>query len=477
MEKILLNSTSRRLKLLELLNNAGHHGDVNEFAKKLGCSPQTVLTDCEYFENGWPDYLTIDFSRKRGLHLQMMKNHPISDLYKDVMKDSLTFSLGETIFFHPGMSSDFYSQKLFVSESSLYRLFRALNHVLEERDILLTQTSYVMTSTNELQIRYFFILYFMEINKPRDWPFFLDKLKLIELVDIIKKDFKLKMNFSISNYFLYAIAITLIREQQGFKIDSSLINKHLSINPIKPLANLDLFLEENFPKIDRDSFYLSVFWWDYIWSNHQEKENVQILAQHFIELLTSSFKIEMCAKDQKEITKWLVHIYARHNFYPYKKYICYNHYRYITITIKKRYPYYTKKVVESLKILEDKSHFPWESIYLNEILHKILFLWKNLLASLDELRPKISIAVSSKSGQDHAETLAYLLQKRFHDQIEITSSNDTLTFTDKINYDLCVSNHTIDWIKDEDLIIVNDIPSNKNWLDLATIINEKRQLH
>ena len=474
MDRMLLNSTSRRLKLLELLNSSGQWVLVNYVAKELGCSPQTVISDCEHFENEWPDYLTIDFSKKRGLRFQMVKNHPISDLYKEIMKEALTFSLMEIAFFNPGMNSTFYHQKLFISDSSLYRVFRSLKPILEERGINFAQTSYTMTGSNELQVRYFLILYFLEVNKLGDWPFPLDKKLLMETIEIVKSIFEFKMNVSFSNYLLYAMAITIIREQQGFKVRPSIINKHLNANPIQSEEKLDLFLHEHFPEVDKNSFYLSIFWWNYCWNNPQEKENVRQYGEQFMALLSDSLGMKPSAESKEAIITWMMHIYARHQFYPYEKFILYDHYHYATISVKRTYTFYTQKVAECLDQIEKKSRFPWKTTYLDEMLHKILLLWEKLLDSMDKLHPKISVVILSNIGDEHADILSYLLKKRFQDNISICFSGDELALEKTLDYDLCISNYTIADINEDNLIVVDDIPSNKNWFDLSAIIRSKR---
>lgn len=317
---------------------------VNYVTNKLSCSPQTVISDCEHFENEWPNYLSIDISKKRGLRFQMVKNQPISDLYKEVMKEALTFSLMEITFFNPGRPSSFYSQQLFISHSSLYRVFRSLKPVLEERSIPFTQASYTITGANELQIRYFLILYFLEVNKLNDWPFPIEKKKLIEALQIVKSSFKFKMNVSFSNYLLYAMAVTIIREQQGFKIHPTIVKSYLEMNPVQTVNELNHFLQEHFPEVAQKNFYLSVFWWDYCWNNPQEKENIRQVGEQFIALLSKSLGITPSKESSDAIITWMMHIYARHTFYPYEKFILYNHYRYATLSIKRSYTFYTQKV-------------------------------------------------------------------------------------------------------------------------------------
>lgn len=471
---MLLNSTSRRLKLLELLNSSGQWVLVNYMAKELGCSPQTVISDCEHFENEWPDYLTIDFSKKRGLRFQMVKNHPISDLYKEVMKEALTFSLMEIVFFNPGLTSSSYSQQLFISDSSLYRVFRSLKPVLEERGIDFTQTTYTLTGSNELQVRYFLILYFLEVNKLNDWPFPLEKEQLRQTIELIKRIFKFKMNVSFSHYLLYSMAITIIREKQGFKIHPSIISKHLEANPLQSADKLDFFLQEYFPEVDRESFYLSVFWWDYSWSNPQEKENIRQIGEHFMDLLSQSLGIVPSHESVDAVVTWMTHIYSRHKFYPYEKFILYNHYHYATISIKKSYTFYTEKVSECLEQIERKSRFPWKSTYLDEMLHKILILWENILDSMDRIRPQISVVILSNIGNEHSDVLSYLVQKRFQEKVSICFAGDEFSLDKSLKYDLCISNYTTSQIDKNNLVVVDDIPSNKNWLDLSSFIHSKR---
>lgn len=175
MERLLSPAMHRRVLLLNLLNESKDWITTEKLAKSVNCSKKTIMQDCQYIEDRWPTYFTIETSRKYGLRLILSPYHSIHDIYIEIIKESNAFSLLESIFFNPQQSAEYWEQELFLSSSSLYRLSNFILSALQDRNIQLKRSPYLVYGEDERQVRYFFTSYFMEIYGVREWPFPLEK--------------------------------------------------------------------------------------------------------------------------------------------------------------------------------------------------------------------------------------------------------------------------------------------------------------
>nr|WP_086443817.1 helix-turn-helix domain-containing protein [Enterococcus sp. 12C11_DIV0727]OTO68146.1 hypothetical protein A5866_000341 [Enterococcus sp. 12C11_DIV0727] len=136
MERLIQNTMIRRVRLLDILIHSNQWTPMKELTKQMKCSQQTLLSDCSYFENEWPDYVIMEISKKRGIRVFMNKNHAVSELYKKMMKNSSDLALLESFFFYPNKDTSFHIKRLYIScllytsrcvkYISIQRLFRQI---------------------------------------------------------------------------------------------------------------------------------------------------------------------------------------------------------------------------------------------------------------------------------------------------------------------------------------------------------------
>ena len=218
MERLIQNTMIRRVRLLDILIHSNQWTPIKELTNHLKCSQQTILSDCDYFENEWLDYVVMEISKKRGIRIYMHKNHSVSELYKKMMKNSSDLALLESFFFYPNKDTSFHVKRLYTSESSLYRSYKRLKLVLSDRNIDIThnEDKYDLVGENELQIRLFLMLYFCEAYEENEWPFPINKDYIYELINSAIKIFPFKITLDSIKFFMYSMAISIIREEQGF---------------------------------------------------------------------------------------------------------------------------------------------------------------------------------------------------------------------------------------------------------------------
>lgn len=84
------------------------------------------------------------------------------------------------------------------------------------RGLQIDRNNLMLTGTNELQVRLFMAAYFLEVYDVYEWPFQLDQKVVWTTVNQIDRHFDLKLNFLQKAELSFLIAVSIIRQQQGF---------------------------------------------------------------------------------------------------------------------------------------------------------------------------------------------------------------------------------------------------------------------
>ncbi|MEI5993250.1 helix-turn-helix domain-containing protein [Candidatus Enterococcus mansonii] len=485
MERLLSPSMDRRVLLLNLLNGPNSWVTSDYLAETIDCSKKTIMQDCQYIEDRWSDYLTIETSRKYGVRLIASPHRSIHEIYIEIIQESNAFSLLESMFFEPMKTAAYWEKKLFLSNSSLYRLSNLIASALKERNIQMSRSPYFVHGKDERQVRYFFTCYFIEVYGIREWPFPLDREQIFKLSNKINQKFKLELNDSQIVHLAYSISVTIIRERQGFLIQSrrdpinSFVKKAIDIREFEEeieaiIEPLHVVLPENW----YEDFCYSIFWWEFGWDNEQEKTNVIYQAEGLVNTIKDALSISISEQSKISIVRLLEYIYAKHKMFPYKKFMVYDRYLYSSRAIKQNFVVFTAVVDKALGTLEAKMKFPWKTMYLNGILHEMAIRWENLSRLTDERRHQLSVLVLSDLGKEHAQLLSSVLKENFHNKVELSIQESHFyerptDFSDQ-QYDLYVSNYVVEAVDEKVNMIVEDIPSFKNLMDLRKYIDKRR---
>ncbi|OTN89592.1 hypothetical protein A5819_002090 [Enterococcus sp. 7E2_DIV0204] len=485
MERLLSPSMHRRVLLLNLLNGPNSWITSDYLAESIDCSKKTIMLDCQYIEDRWPDYLTIETSRKHGIRLIASPHRSIYDIYIEIIQESNAFSLLESIFFEPMRPAVYWEKKLFLSNSSLYRLSNIISSALKDRNIQMSRSPYFVHGKDERQIRYFFTCYFIEVYGIREWPFHLDRTKVFTLSNKINQKFALELNDSQIVHLAYSIAVTIIRERQGFLIQdrkdpiNSFVKTTIDVRKyqadVEEIAEpLNVVLPDNW----YEDFCYSIFWWDFGWDNEQEKVNVIYQAENLVKTIKEALSISISEQSNISIIRLIEYLYAKHKMFPYKKFIVYDRYLYSSRAIKQNFIVFTAVVTKALGVLEAKMKFPWQSMYLDGILHEMAIRWQDLSKLTDEMRRQLSVLVLSDLGKEHAQFLSSVLKENFRNKVNLSVQEnhfyDQLVNNVDQQYDLYVSNYALETIDEKINMIVEDIPSFKNITDLRKYIDKRR---
>lgn len=479
MRHALSSTNNRQIELIELLRTSNNYLPVKIIAKKVDAVPKTVLSDCLEIEDQWSDIVQIEKNSSGDLHLTEKDNHTVHEIFSDILKESPTFQLLEILFFHPGILRTDLEKELFLSSSSLYRRIVKLNDGLEKRGLQIDRNNLTLIGDDEQHVRVFMAEYFLEVYDVYEWPFELDQKMIFAIVDRFNQQFKLELNFLQKTEFAFLIAVSLIRQKQGFFTAS----KRGSI-PVPHLENYlamvrDLMTQFSLPITEKgqNDLIQSIFWYDFAWDNPEEEARIERLCDSMLALMVNALGISIPEQSHTNCVLFLKSIYTSYKTYPYEKYIAYNRELYSSLTIQRDFAVFTKVLEKTLKDQEAKSRFPWYSMYFHIILFKLFIYWDDLPQQLDNLRQPVSTEVCSDLGVKHAQLLAYYLEKNYHGKVLLDVQPNKVyseVAPDSLQSDLYVTNFTTPIIPKEKLFVLEDIPTAKKLSSLGRKIEEYR---
>lgn len=484
MERLLSNEMSRRVLLLNRLYSQSDWLTSEKLASSLNCSSKTLFLDCQYLEERWGKYLTIEISKKSGIKMITAPHQSIHDIYAEIIKESPAFILLEAVFFHPNHESGYFEEKLFMSKSTLYRLTKKINVSLFDRSLKLAQKPFYLSGKNERQIRYFFAAYFLEVYGIHFWPFSLDKERILIFVQKINQEFQLQLTDIQIIHIVFSVAVTIIRQQQGYYVQipsadrGELVKEQQKLlayqNEIHGFTGMP---SEEIADCWYEDFIYTFFWWNFGWSSRQEKENVVETGKVFVETVQQALTVPVTMKSQEKIIRLFENTYALHKIYPFKKYMIYDRFSFSSKSIRQNYVVFSAVVLKALKITEEQERFPWWTMYRNELLHEVIIYWEDLPIYMDQLRKTVSVLVLSDLGQEHAHSMVNQLKSAFQHKVSVTYQKHVALDAEITGYhsaDLYVSNYFAEDLPEEQLIVVEDVLSSKDLNDLRDFIDRAR---
>ncbi|MHC5249617.1 helix-turn-helix domain-containing protein [Enterococcus sp. LJL90] len=491
--KAVLNTTmNRRISLLNLLFTTYQRVSLDALSRQLNTSNKTIISDLDYFQENWPDVLVIDLNSKTGLRVVENGNQTVQTIYGDILKKSLEFQLLQGIFFEPGENSKYWEDRLFISNSSLYRMGVRLSRKLRDFGIILEKNPFKLKGSNEAQLRLFFQNYFLEAYGFREWPFPFDQQKISKVLKLFNKEFKLNLNNVELYEGCFTACVALIRIQQGKLIDSKKNLKQLQNFQANQLLEYCLKqLEQKSEKISaaelpaiKKDILLTVFWQEISWDNPAEKERVQFAADDFISELVQRGQLSIDDGSYQRLKELFITTYLKHKTYPYPRYIFYQRNNFSRPTVEINFQEFSELLAALVLAIGKKYHIPDLSFYYDDFLCKIMILWEGLPEMLQRNRQAIKVGICSNLGPAHIHALTEYFWQIFNTKITIIPLNNEF-YTSKENdsaknelpdCDLFVANYLMPNVPKDRLIVVRDIPTMQNISTLSFEVEKRRHI-
>lgn len=486
----LLDSTSkRRLLILERLSHSEKWISSQELADLCQASLRTINNDIHYLRENWSPTLLIETSKKNGVRLITPSTSQFHHIYTQTLKKSDTFRFIEEIFYEPTQSLDYWVEKLFISESSLYRISNQINRSLMRSNIRFSKRPCCLTSKNESDVRYFYTTYFTELYSMVDWPFALDAKKTLDFIECYLQAKNFPADDLELQSFSFLLAISAIRFQQGFfevatepAVSPSELPDALIFDQVKEqLAEI----LEPLGITNLEAFWIDInhtYYFSPLNCPPADLAAIHAVMQSFIQYIQAVLDLTIQPRDYQNLTSILTQIYLYDRKHPYPHYLLFNTYSYNARTIQSQFPIFTGVIDTGLEALGKALDFPQIDRYRSNFYCWLFFRWHDLPCQIDQLKKRCRTLILSNLGHDHAALLASLVRRNFGDKVEVVSSNKNSLFFDHEDvqfaeeFDTVIANFEIPTLASTKLLVFDDIPSNRNWGALRVQIQQSNIL-
>ncbi|MDR0922157.1 MAG: helix-turn-helix domain-containing protein [Lactobacillales bacterium] len=481
MRKMLSSTERRRLEIIERLTQEKNWVGLEELATEVGCSSKTLGTDFQFFDMVWKDYFTIEFSKKKGVRIHQNRESKMESIYAETLQQSSTFNFFEQLFFMPYQSVDYWKNKLYISESSLYRLVSQINVEMEKCGIHVERQPFIVNGKDERWLRIHYTNYFEQAYGANGWPFEqLDRKVIVGLVQKIGENIHLDLTDEQIVRSSLCVGVCLTRMQQGFILEESITHG-------VPDDYYELAIKEVTEQTQAAvAFKLPPYWYKgisrtvyhhlYGWDNAEEKKRIEGYIDEIITNISEASGIKINNKDRTKLVFRITGLYTQYKMFPYIRFSLFNNYHYQAQRMYENYPFFSKFMEDSLERLEKKTKFPWKTKLRDHVTCILFADWSNLPILLETLRDKVQILVISSVGETHAKMLGSILGMYYHYHIETEifhRSMLTISEADKKafnQYDMVVSNSTWKELPKEKLFVVDNIPSVKQISEIGAEI-------
>lgn len=484
MRRLLKNTTQRRLAIIGVLRDLIGWQNPEMIADLLECSVKTILSDVDAINNLWGEHVGIEYSRTNGLRLNDALHNKTRQLARNLMNESEAFIFLERLFFQPNEDMDYWINALYISEATFYRMIKQLDRVLNERGLVLERRPFRITAKNERWVRVFYVQLFLEKYGVNEWPFELERSKMIHFIKTANQSFDIAYNDREILESSYLLAIIVVRTSQGFQLTRS---EKYDLKPA--LIHQILTLRPEADRIVQNTNYTVTDHWYYDVANSlfcpcfitRFDPNCQITLnylENFLGELEQVYDLPLSDKGRKNLLQKLLQIQTTYQVWPYPKSILFDSAAYFSRNAKVQYPHFTKYVHQLLLRIERKTGEPWFSQFYFSVVQVLFKEWEGLAHSLDEHAAKVKIFVVSDSGVSHAKMIAELIQSRFYYRVVIeTHEGSALDFEHDesfMEYDLVIANYPIKNYSYSNLKIVDDFLTESDLTSIGSYVKEIR---
>ncbi|MDR2832832.1 MAG: helix-turn-helix domain-containing protein [Streptococcaceae bacterium] len=416
MSNLLTKSEKRRLKIIDYLDRKKEPMTLEEIANHANTTTKTLQADFKFFEEYWIDCFFIDITKTGGYRLYFRQNHNMMSLYKRIAQESPALQFMEELLFHPFLPITEWTKKLYLSESTLYRLVKQINENYTSLDFKVnTQGAYI--DGKESHVRLLYGTFFEQVYDFYYWPFEnIEKLGFIRLVkqmsNFLGRDLNDRLLYKIS----IASATTLLRAHQGFYIkgyykspNEDEIVKQLTLVEEKVKQVVKFPLPPNW----QQEIARTVMFFDVGWDNEGEKKRIYQSAEDFVASLQKKLKLNLLPEYKQPLIERLVTIYTSYKSFPYFNDYLSSGNAIKTTRLSEQYRELYEEVSKELVLLEKKMIFPWHSQMAYRIFETILAEWRYLTIQLDHKKESVKILVVSSLGVSHAHSLKARIDTAF----------------------------------------------------------------
>ncbi|MBO0476104.1 helix-turn-helix domain-containing protein [Vagococcus sp. DIV0080] len=439
MDNILEDKLQRKLQLINLLTTSEEKQTIDSLSTKLDISKPTIQRDIDYLNKHFNNHFSITLESNE-YYIDQMNKDEMTYLQFLIIKDSLNLKLLTTFLLHPFEKIKFYSSKLQISSSNIYKMIKHINTSLDAYQIEIknVNSKYFLNAHSEITLRRLFSICLIEINYYQI-DNFEESVEVMAIIDKLDNNLFNDMSL-IRTYYTAFIYLSHLRETQGFHLENGLIKKESDYDPTQIIIDsltTSPFLND--PMFYSRRLYRLKEFLDATIPDSQKSEILYVLILHIYH--------NECS-DQVPCS---IFISRLNNFY--------------SSLVKKEY--LNQPVEEIITI--------FSNILNLDLKEYKVFLSYFLVVYFPEIlgkRQKPTVFVYSKLSTSHAYFLQKILTRQFENFYEFIIVKDHFFILENQNNHLFVTNDG--YFKSENNFIINDYPKK---IDLINLGNKLTQFH
>lgn len=218
----------RQIELLSILSSQKSPHTFEELSKKIDASERTIFNDIHHLIEISPPEVTIKITPKIGITLLYNSSLILSNFILKLAENNPVFEILDNLFNGVVETIEDYSERFFISESTLRKKLLVLRKVLREYQLELSFTPLALTG-DEVNIRCFFFSYYRDSSNK---SFMMPEQSQMDLHSSVINTFKKHESGSLYSDYRRAVHWLIIMEQRMYsghfvKLSPELIEKQL----------------------------------------------------------------------------------------------------------------------------------------------------------------------------------------------------------------------------------------------------------
>ncbi|MBY0015087.1 helix-turn-helix domain containing protein [Bacillus cereus] len=190
----------RKMIILNILDNGRKFVSSNYLAEQLGCTVRTISTDISQLKEELPQNWEIHGLTNKGYILIKPLTNSLSTLVDSYLSSSTICKIMLKIFKNEFYTMEKWSQSLYINKSTLLNNLKEYNNILDNNKLSWNFRELQLTG-DELNIRYYYCVFFYFIHKYKDRQILPDELgKRIKLL-LNKSNFSI--DFEVLSCIIY----------------------------------------------------------------------------------------------------------------------------------------------------------------------------------------------------------------------------------------------------------------------------------
>lgn len=487
MKNLLKTNELRRYNLVEALITYDTWVTTADLANIVGSSKRVIINDIAYLRENY-DAFRIE-SSYQGIRLNFKLEANLKNFYQKILKESVAFSALEMIFFNKNINSEILSEKLYISESTLYRLTREIDETLMKQFNISLRLSDFELEGDEQDIRHFYYLYFSEKYPNMEWPFDnIDEAALDELLNFFINFSHVHMNYAYYRNFKIVTAVNLTRVLKNSLVSNASNDTNLS----ELIPDFDAFLSNLKPIFSKLGIELSFETILQIFNNYVRKDfalnydrlitngkkdpqllNSVYFINHFLDEACQRFDIFI--PNKKELI-WRISNSAHNEvFESHSGYILCNRNRMTLLEFEQKFPEFYDFI--SLGLIKYRSliKIAPTQFSIDHLIFQVFICWGNLLPQLQNKWQKVKVLLISDINNGHGSLIKDQIEYYFNHKIMIEIYDArTLTAENVLatQSDMVISTFSIPILEDIPIVCLNSIPTAKEIKLIDNILDD-----